>query len=44
MFLLKEFQPARNGMELNAVEAEDLLNFSGFGGWNGLTADYEETS
>lgn len=35
MFLLKEFKPARNGMELNAVEAEDLLNFFGFGGWNG---------
>ena len=36
MFLLKEFKPTRNGMELNAVEAEDLLNFSGFGGWNGF--------
>lgn len=35
MFLLKEFKPARNGLELNAVEAEDLLNFSGFGGPNG---------
>ena len=38
MIIFKEFKAASDGLELNAVEAEDLLNFCGFGGWNGLVS------